>query len=311
MLTWTQRDRGYKQMIHSCCRCRSHKVSLLWQHYHSNVLHCRLHILSVQIDLGSSHLNRVEVIPVLELDRRILCRTWCSSSSQQVHIHQHCKSQELWNYWHTCKNERRKTLNYRTWKWAKIQKFLYCTLIFTHLNNNNNNKTGTASVLMPQYDDWYEKIFSTSGLLLPWVIVLAGRIFSLAFRASDSTGVMLIGFVTKMIIECLECCTYHFRQVDNWYVAEVRHIAEWTSKFESECFRKNRYHKKNYIDLEEFCHKTSPASRCWICAQQKNTSHVPEKPIIQLKCTFLTEKKKRKRKTACRYFKTQRPRGHE
>ena len=28
-------------------------------------------------------------------------------------------------------------------------------------------------------------------------------------------------------------------------------------------FSKNRYHKKNYIDLEEFCHKTSPASRCW------------------------------------------------
>ena len=95
------------------------------------------------------------------------------------------------------------------------------------------NKTGTASVLMPHYD-WYENIFSTSGLLLPWVIVLTGRIFSLAFRASDSTGVMLIGFVTKMIIECLEWCTYHFRQVDNWYVAEVRHIAERTSKFEGE-----------------------------------------------------------------------------
>ena len=36
--------------------------------------------------------------------------------------------------------------------------------------------------------------------LLPWVIVLAGRSFSVAFRASDSTGVMLIGFVTKMIM---------------------------------------------------------------------------------------------------------------
>ena len=76
-----------------------------------------------------------------------------------------------------------------------------------------------------------KKIF---GLLLPWVIVLTGRIFSLAFRASDSTGVILIGFVTKMIIECLEWCTYHFRQVDNWYVAEVRHIAERTSNFEGE-----------------------------------------------------------------------------
>ena len=28
--------------------------------------------------------------------------------------------------------------------------------------------------------------------------------FSLAFRASDSTGVMRIGFVTKMIMGCLE-----------------------------------------------------------------------------------------------------------
>ena len=79
-----------------------------------------------------------------------------------------------------------------------------------------------------------KKICSMSGLLLPWVIVLTGMIFSLAFRASDSTGVMLIGFVTKMIIECLEWCTYHFRQVDNAYVAEVRHIAERTSKFEGE-----------------------------------------------------------------------------
>ena len=42
------------------------------------------------------------------------------------------------------------------------------------------------------------------GLLLPWVIVLTGRIFSLAFRASDSTGAMLIGFMTKMIMECLQ-----------------------------------------------------------------------------------------------------------
>ena len=28
--------------------------------------------------------------------------------------------------------------------------------------------------------------------------------------------------------------TYHFRQVDNWYVAEVRDVAERTSTFEGE-----------------------------------------------------------------------------
>ena len=42
-----------------------------------------------------------------------------------------------------------------------------------------SNKTGTASVLMPQYDDWYEKICSTSGL--PWVIAMNGRIFLTCF----------------------------------------------------------------------------------------------------------------------------------
>ena len=61
-------------------------------------------------------------------------------------------------------------------------------------------------VLMPQYDDWYEIIFSGRGLLLPWVIVLTGRIFRLAFRASDKTGVMLIGLVTEMMMEFLEWC---------------------------------------------------------------------------------------------------------
>ena len=126
-----------------------------------------------------------------------------------------------------------------TWRGARLYFYLYIEKAMGRKIAYGRglpeiNKTGTASVLMPQYDNWYEKIFSTSGLLLPWVIVLTGRIFSLAFRASDSTGVMPIGFVTKMIIKCLECCTYHFRQVDNWYVAEVRHIAERTSKFEGE-----------------------------------------------------------------------------
>ena len=39
------------------------------------------------------------------------------------------------------------------------------------------------------------------------------------------------------------------------------------------CFNKNRYHKKNYIDLEEFWHKTPPESRCWISTRQQ-THHV-------------------------------------
>ena len=69
-----------------------------------------------------------------------------------------------------------------------------------------DNKTGNASVLMPQYDDWYEIIFST---LLPLI--------------SDSTGVIVVRFVT-----------YHFRQVNNWYVAEARYVAERISKFEGE-----------------------------------------------------------------------------
>ena len=60
----------------------------------------------------------------------------------------------------------------------------------------SHNKTGSASVLMPQYDVSYEITFSTSDLLLLWVIVFDREDFEFAFRASDSTGVTLIGFVT-------------------------------------------------------------------------------------------------------------------
>ena len=50
----------------------------------------------------------------------------------------------------------------------------------------SSKQTGSASALMPRYDDWYEIIFSTIGLLLPWVIVLTGEDFELAFWASVS-----------------------------------------------------------------------------------------------------------------------------
>ena len=57
-----------------------------------------------------------------------------------------------------------------------------------------------ASVLMPpsMMCFMHQIIFSTSDLLLPWVIVFDGEEFELAFRASDSTGVTLTGFVTNI-----------------------------------------------------------------------------------------------------------------
>ena len=40
---------------------------------------------------------------------------------------------------------------------------------------------------------------------------------------------MLIGFVTKISWNAWNEATYHFRQVDNWYDAEVRYVAERTT----------------------------------------------------------------------------------
>ena len=67
------------------------------------------------------------------------------------------------------------------------------------------NKTGSASELTPQYDVSYE-ILLKSDLLLPGVIVFQKK-KELAFQASDSTGVMLIGSVT-FIVTCQNAWNY-------------------------------------------------------------------------------------------------------
>ena len=56
--------------------------------------------------------------------------------------------------------------------------------------------------------------------------------------------------------------------------------------------------KKNYIDLEEFFHKTSPASRCWICSRQKTHITCSRKSNNPIKMHILDGEKK-ERKTAC------------
>ena len=83
---------------------------------------------------------------------------------------------------------------------------------------------------MPQYDDWYAK-----NIFNEWfAFALSDRFdredFFTCFPSKWQywRDAYTVGFVTKIIIECLECCTYHFRQVDNWYVAER------TSTFEGE-----------------------------------------------------------------------------
>ena len=83
---------------------------------------------------------------------------------------------------------------------------------------------------MPQYDDWYEKICSTRGLLLE----LSDRFDREDFLTCFPSKWQYWCDAYRFRDENYQNATYHFRQADNWYVAEVRYVAERTSKFGGE-----------------------------------------------------------------------------